>query len=168
MGCFGDVAWVRVEGKGNAGNSAQLKHFAEYARSKGYGTLVVDLENCPAMDSTFMGTMAAAALALVAADPPGKLEVINAVDRALETMSCLGLDCVMTIDSDGSRWREERRAVVENLAKPRSEEKHDKKSHAKVVMEAHEALVEANEENVTRFRDVLDFLHQELDGDNDS
>jgi len=37
-----------------------------------------------------------------------------------------------------------------------------KKTQTKSMLEAHEALCEAAPENVLRFKDVLDFLRQEL------
>lgn len=170
VGCFGDVAWIRVEGKGSSRNSARLKSFTELARRKGQSCFVVDLENCAALDSTFMGTMAALALALASEEPAGSLEVINATGRTRETLAHLGLDCLMSVDDDGSAWKEERIQVDKNLTKPLSPVKPIKlntRQHAELVMEAHEALVEANEANVSEFRDVLDFLRQELDGKDD-
>ena len=165
VGCFGNVAWVRVEGKGNSGNSARLKRFTDHGREKGQRSFVIDLENCPAMDSTFMGTLAALALALEADEPKGQLEIINAKGRARECLGNLGLDCVMSIDDDGSAWQRERVEVARNVAKPLAPVEMSKRERAEMVMEAHEALVEANEANVSQFRDVLDFLRQELDGE---
>jgi len=167
VGCFGNVAWIRVEGKGSSRNSARLKSFTELARRKGQQHFVVDLENCEALDSTFMGTLAALALALAGEDPAGALEIINATGRTRETLAHLGLDCVMSIDDDGSAWKEERVQVGHNLAKPLPPLELSKREQAELVMEAHEALVEANEANVSQFRDVLDFLRQELDGGDD-
>ena len=167
VGCFGNVAWIRVEGKGSSANSARIKRFSEVSREQGQRRFVVDLENCPAMDSTFMGTLAALALALSAEDPPGSLEIINAVGRTRESLGHLRHDCVMAIDDDGSAWRRERVEVARNVAKPLAAVKLSKRERAEMVMEAHEALVEANEANVSQFRDVLDFLRQELDGEDD-
>ncbi len=167
VGCFGNVAWIRVEGKGSSRNSARLKSFTELARRKGQTRFVVDLENCEALDSTFMGTMAALALALAAGEPAGALEIINATGRTRETLAHLGLDCLMSVDDDGSAWKEERIQVGQNLTKPLAPIKMSKREHAELVMEAHEALVEANEANISQFRDVLDFLRQELDGEDD-
>lgn len=163
VGCFGDVAWIRVEGKGSSQNSPQLKQFTERARAMGQKRFVVDLENCRALDSTFMGTLAALVLSMQSEDPPGKLEVINAEGRTRETLGHLGLDCLFSVDDDGTSWTREREQVAQNLSKPPPPSDLSKRQQTELVMEAHEALVEANEANISQFRDVLDFLRQELD-----
>ena len=165
VGCFGDVAWVRVEGKGSAFNSPQLKQFTERARAMGQKSFVVDLENCPALDSTFMGTLAALVLSMQSEDPPGKLEVINATGRTRETLGHLGLDCLFSVDDEGTAWPREREQVAQNLSNPPPPVDLSRREQTEMVMEAHEALVEANEANISQFRDVLDFLQQELDDD---
>jgi hypothetical protein len=38
----------------------------------------------------------------------------------------------------------------------------DKTEQAKTMLEAHEALVEAAPENITKFKDVLEYLKQDL------
>lgn len=167
VGCFGKVAWIRVEGKGSSANSAQLKHFAERARHRGLRQFVVDLENCPTLDSTFMGTMAALVFSLQHETPPGLLEVINATGRTRETLGNLGLDCLFSVDDEGATWVPERAEVARNLAKPAPPVDLTRRQRTEMVMEAHEALVEANEANYSQFRDVLDFLRVELDGDDD-
>ena len=45
---------VRVEGKGSFLNSTGLKEFAREMTNRGFREFVVDLKNCPVMDSTFM------------------------------------------------------------------------------------------------------------------
>jgi anti-anti-sigma regulatory factor len=163
VGCFGNVAWIRVEGKGSSLNSPQLKKFGEHAQRNGLTQFVVDLENCPALDSTFMGTLAALVLSLQADDPAGQMEVINATGRTRETLGCLGLDCLFSVDDDGSSWQREREQVAKNLTKPLPPVDISQRERGKLMLEAHEALVEANEENISQFRDVLDFLRRELD-----
>ena len=55
---------VRVEGRGSFLNSTGLKEFAREMTNRGYREFVLDLKQCPVMDSTFMGTMAGIALRL--------------------------------------------------------------------------------------------------------
>jgi len=38
----------------------------------------------------------------------------------------------------------------------------DKEETTEIMLEAHQALVEAAPENITRFKDVLDFLRNDL------
>ena len=54
----GPAVWIRVEGKGTFQNSPGLKDFSRRMIETGKRAFVVDLQRCPAMDSTFMGTLA--------------------------------------------------------------------------------------------------------------
>ena len=60
------TVWVRVSGRGSFQNSGPLKDFAKEMLARGYKSFVIDLGECPVMDSTFMGTLAGIALKLQA------------------------------------------------------------------------------------------------------
>ena len=53
--------------------------------------------------------------------------------------------------------------MAQNLSKPPSCPELSKVERAELVLEAHEALIAANEENRSRFCDVVDFLRLELE-----
>ena len=165
VSCFDNVAWIRVEGKGSHLNSTQVKEFTQRSLEKGHLNFVVDLENCSAVDSTFMGTLASIALKL-RYEPNGRVDVINATGRTLEAMTSLGFHCLLEMDEDGSAWKAERELVAKNLGKPLAPEK-DLSLREKTgnVLAAHEALVEANSENFSRFKDVLKYLKDDLNDD---
>jgi anti-anti-sigma regulatory factor len=144
-----------VEGKGNFLNSGSLKQFAQEMVNRGYREFVFDLEHCAMMDSTFMGTMAAVALRLKELGQ-GHLHVVHCGDRSLQLLSGLGLDHIFEIRSNGATAPEcELRSVRDGAER-------EKKERAETMLEAHEALCEAAPENVSRFKDVLDYLKQDL------
>src|SRR3954447_599569 len=89
------VIWVRVEGKGSFLNSTGLKDFAKEMINRGFREFVVDLKNCPVMDSTFMGTLAGIALRLREIGQ-GQLRVINLNERNRDLLANLGLDQLFT------------------------------------------------------------------------
>jgi anti-sigma B factor antagonist len=143
------VVWIRVVGKGTFQNSPGLKEFSRQMMEHGRRDFVVDLAGCPAMDSTFMGTLAGIALRLrEMAD--GHLWVVNRNGRNTELLEGLGLDALF---ADGP-------APAMSAAGPGSAVNHsaDKAATREVMREAHEACVEANPENAARFRDVLEHL----------
>ena len=47
----GPTVWIRVEGKGTFQNSPGLKEFSREMMEGGRRSFVVDLANCPAMDT---------------------------------------------------------------------------------------------------------------------
>ena len=59
--------------------------------------IVVDLETCPTMDSTFMGTLTGIAIRLMD-HPGGRLQVVNVNDRNRQLLGNLGLDLIFEVD----------------------------------------------------------------------
>jgi len=155
VGTANRTVWVRVEGKGSFLNSTGLKEFAKEMVNRGYREFVVDLKGCPVMDSTFMGTLAGVALRLRELGQ-GHLRVINLNERNLDLLSNLGLDQLFIMGGDGNG------AGVDGVQKPLPGGPADKTAQAQTMLEAHEELVEANPENAAKFKDVLEYLKQDL------
>src|SRR4051812_19765684 len=125
--------------------------------NRGYREFVVDLHNCVMMDSTFMGTLAGVALRLKELGD-GHLHVVHCGTRSHELLSGLGLDQIFSIHAGGLAA-----PVCSDLdddgARPVDDQKREQ---AETMLEAHEALCRAAPENITRFKDVLDYLKQDL------
>jgi anti-anti-sigma regulatory factor len=153
VGVNGPAVWVRVEGKGNFLNSGNLKEFAQEMVNRGYREFIIDLEHCAMMDSTFMGTMAAVALRLKELGQ-GHLHVIHCGERSRELLSGLGLDQIFDIRSNG--------ATAPECKEMKEGADAQKRERTETMLEAHEALCAAAPENLSRFKDVLDYLKQDL------
>ena len=145
----GPTVWIRVEGKGTFQNSPGLKEFSRAMMDGGRRSFVVDLANCPAMDSTFMGTLAGMALRLREFGD-GHLWVVNRNLRNSELLEGLGLDALFAHDAPP--------AMTSNGSGNAVEQHADKVFTLEVMRDAHEACVAANPENAARFRDVLEHL----------
>ena len=158
VGVNGPTVWVRVEGKGSFLNSGNLKEFAREMLDRGYREFIVDLADCPMMDSTFMGTMASVALRLKELGH-GHLHVVHCGERSQELLSGLGLDQIFDIRGNGARVPE--CEALETVTGNQSREA-KKQEQTETMLEAHEALCEAVPENLFRFKDVLDYLKQDL------
>jgi len=158
VGVRGPTVWVKVEGRGSFLNSGNLKEFAREMLDRGYREFVVDLADCAMMDSTFMGTMASVALRLKELGS-GHLHIVHCGNRSHELLSGLGLDQIFDIHGNGQRPPE--CEELERSATGQSREA-QKQEQAETMLEAHEALCEAAPENILRFKDVLDFLRQDL------
>ncbi len=156
VGTTHKIVWIKVEGKGSFLNSAGVKEFAKEMVNRGHREFVVDLRNCPVMDSTFMGTLAMIALRLREIGQ-GSLHVVNLNERNHDLLTNLGLDQLFSMDACGVR---EGGPAVRNTLPPTTAADHS--SQAETMLEAHEALVEADPENLTKFKDVLEYLKQDL------
>ena len=158
VGICGPTVWVKVEGKGNFLNSENLNEFARGMLDQGYREFVVDLADCTMMDSTFMGTLARIALWLrqLGQNP---LRIVHCGSHNRQLLSGLGLDRIFEIDANGD-IPPDCGPLDQTLAAQSPEQR--KKKQTQTMLEAHEALCEAAPENVLRFKDILDFLKQEL------
>ena len=158
VGVSGPTVWVKVQGKGSFLNSGNLKEFAREMLDRGYREFVVDLADCSMMDSTFMGTMATVALRLMELGQ-GHVQVVHCGNRCQELLSGLRLDRIFDIRVNGASPPE--CGALERPPSIRSPED-QKREQLETMVEAHEALCEAAPENMLRFKDVLDFLRQDL------
>jgi anti-sigma B factor antagonist len=126
--------------------------------NRGYREFIMDLQNCVMMDSTFMGTLAGVALRLKELGD-GHLHVVHCGTRSRELLSGLGLDQIFSIHSDDLSA-----PTCSDLDGEASTDvsPEQKREQAQIMLEAHEALCRAAPENLTRFKDVLDYLKQDL------
>jgi hypothetical protein len=112
------------------------------------------------MDSTFMGTMAGMALRLKELGQ-GRLHVIHCGERSRELLSGLGLDQIFDIQADGAKGPQ-CEALAQTNVDPADRSTSAKREQAGTMLEAHEALCQAAPKNLTRFKDVLEYLKQDL------
>lgn len=152
VGVNGQAVWVKVEGKGTFLNSGDFKQFTREMVNRGYRDFIVDLENCSMMDSTFMGTMAGVALRLKELGQ-GHLHVVHCGQRSRELLTGLGLDQLFDIQSDGTPAPE--CGALEHAHDSRQGTTRD-------MLAAHEALCQVAPQNFSKFKDVLEFLKQDL------
>jgi anti-anti-sigma regulatory factor len=157
------VAWVRVSGAANHENADCIRDFLSGRFEKGWRQFVIDLGECRGIDSTFIGMLYRLATKVGQVDPLGVVDIINPGERNAKSIRKLGLDDRIHIDLEGARWLRERELVDANLRMPPCCGPVDKVRHAELVLDAHEALIAANEENRSRFCDVVEFLRQELE-----
>lgn len=161
VGRIGKVFWLRVEGRGSFQNSVQVKRAFQTVLDEGTQDLVVDLEHCPMMDSTFLGTLTCTALNLLEKGT-GSLSVLNANPRNQQLLTDLGLNHILDVDVSGTLWPEERRAVCAELSDCVEKGASCKEEQTEHVLTAHRVLSDVSRQNQSRFRDVIHFLEKEL------
>lgn len=155
VGCKNRVIWVRVIGKGTFLCSSHLKDFTREMINRGYREFVIDLAECQVMDSTFMGTLAGVALRLRDVGQ-GQLSVIHLNERNRDLLEGLGLDQLFALEINGITPPD-----ADDLATPAPPDT-VRAETSRTMLEAHEALVEADPCNLSKFKDVLEFLRQDL------
>jgi len=154
---YSDPVVVRIEGRASFQNSACLRDFFAELLRRAKTRFVLDFQNCTSMDSTFLGVLAGAALELRKSTPPGSLVVARVGQRNLELIRNLGLHRLLFIDTGDPSGRFDKcDTALECQAKTEIET-------ARLVLEAHENLVSADEANRTKFQDVLAFLRNRVE-----
>ncbi|MEO1857531.1 MAG: STAS domain-containing protein [Rubritalea sp.] len=152
------LGWIRCEGKCSFMNSPKLKAWADEQLKSGVTHIVIDLENCSAMDSTFMGTMAGLAMRLVKT-PGGILDVASADEKNSQSLDDLGLSSLMQINPEAASWVGQEGDIRDSLTEYGQVNSTDRTQH---VFDAHKTLCNADDNNNEKFSTVLDCLEAEL------
>lgn len=161
---FDDCLWVRCASRGSFVNSPALKAIADkYIADKGH-LIVVDLEICPGVDSTFMGTLAGIARKMLAQG--GFLQIATPTQRTRASMESLGLDMLLDIDPADAGWQaniEERRAqLAQHSRKEATIGSMNELDRTRHVLEAHNTLRSMNHKNNETFGYVCETLEEDL------
>lgn len=162
VGVFDGFSWIRFEGKGSFMNSPVIKAFGDGRIGAGETHLVVDLEACTGMDSTFMGTLAGMAARLSALEGGG-LQIAEPGERNRRSLEDLGLDFLMEIDPPDAAWRGNLDAIRAELHAPQVSGTLGRAQRARHVLDAHQALAEINDENACGFAGVVSQLEKEME-----
>lgn len=161
---FEDCIWIRCSSRGSFINSPALKSIAEKYLEAGGERVVVDLELCPGVDSTFMGTLAGLARQCLAGG--GSLELASPTARTRAAMESLGLDMLVEIDPPAAPWQadiEARRVALTQEAETLPEQKAlSEADRTRHVLEAHNTLRSMNKKNDEAFGYVCETLEEDL------
>ncbi len=147
-----DPVVVRIEGRACFQNSACLGEFITEMTGKARTRFVLDFARCTSMDSTFLGVLAGIALDLRTKAADGSLVLCRVGQRNLELINNLGLNQLLTVDTGEAAAAGDCRAALD------CNQKLGELESARLVLQAHENLVAADESNRARFQDVLTFL----------
>ena len=160
------MLWIRLNSRGCFLNSAKLKAVVENYQKQGGNYCVIDLELCPGVDSTFMGTLIG--LSNLCDSAGGKLQLISPTERTRSAMESLGLDMIIDIDPTDEEWFSqidqirksiEEKDETENLIEDKNYNEIEQAHH---VLKAHRDLSALNEENKQHFEYVCESLEEEI------
>ncbi len=162
---FDDCLWIRCTSRGSFINSPTLKALAEKYLEGGGKLVVVDLELCPGVDSTFMGTLVGLARRAMACG--AEIEIASPTQRTRAAMEGLGLDMLLPLDPGNSVWsrdKEMRRAVLEQQRGGAEAPQQDlsELERTRHVLDAHKVLRSMNKQNDETFGYVCETLEDDL------
>jgi len=157
----GSNAIVRVEGRGSFKTSAALKQFGDTVILKRLPLMVIDMNTCIGMDSTFMGVLAGIASRMRGVD--GRIALVNCTQRTYGLIGTLGLDQLIASYLAGSTPPDlavvlQGRAPGEALASVSCKDPETMRT----MIQAHETIVDLAPETLPQFKDVIQFLREEV------
>ena len=150
IGEAGDVYVVTAVGRANFEYAVPIRELVN--SNEGRRTIRVDLKECTAMDSTFMGVLSMGGLK--AADNGSSFEIYNASEALKRCLADLGVDELFAF-REGSPG-----TVTGSAGTPQNS---DMLATAETVEEAHRKLVEADSANEPRFRAVIDLAAADVE-----
>lgn len=148
---------VKIKGRASFQNVVPLKEFLKSSYATGKRDFVFDFSECGGMDSTVLGVLAGCALELRRLEPRGSLVLSRLSDRNLELVKNLGLHRIATVDLGNGE------VAGKEVTTALTEKQLSELENARLCLEAHENLVEADEENREKFQDVIAYLKNRVE-----
>lgn len=166
VGVAGNRVFVKVQGKGTSHISQPFCQFSNEIIKRGFHEFVVDLSECSAMDSTFLGVLAGVGLRLMSAK--GCVHLANLSERCREQVASLGIDrlstvemCDVSLAASPNGGDSALKPLPTNPSSPMEAEA--KARYTEMVIEAHNTLMQIDPQNVPKFKDCVRFLTEDLE-----
>src|SRR6267142_1424681 len=150
---------VKIIGRANFNSSVDFRTLINELRQKGYSCFILELSECALMDSTFLGVLTGFGLKLNPSQQPdydGAIELRNANARITDLLENLGVLHLFRL-TNGAQTPA---AATESFTAAPCD--HSKEEVTRACLEAHHTLMEVNPDNVARFKDVAQFLAEDL------
>lgn len=143
---------IKVNGRATFECAPPLRNLAKNLETTVFAKIEVDLSACTGMDSTFMGILAMLGLRTKKID--AQMTIFNVSESNMALLHGLGLKKLFNFASG---------SVSTASTEQQTADAADKKLSATTVLEAHEALMGVDAQNVKKFEKVVDLVQKDLD-----
>ena len=151
-----NVAWIRIGGRASFNNSVDFKTLVHGLWQQGCHHFVLDLTECLLMDSTFLGVLAGLGLKYPHnGDDHPAFELLNPNHRIADLLENLGVAHLFHIIR-GQTAPHSSHDVQHTSAQD------DGTEVTRTCLEAHETLMKVDPKNITKFKDVTEYLAEDL------
>lgn len=153
-----NFACIKVIGRANFASSPDFKTLLNELAQKGFGHFIIDLSECVLMDSTFLGVLAGFGMKLNPHGAPAErgIELHNPTARVSDLLENLGAAHLFKLTTGALRLPDDVQACTPESINPSHEQ------ITRTSLEAHQTLMAMNPENQARFKDVAQFLAEDL------
>ena len=150
---LGDSVIVSIHGRAVYTTCREFGEFLEkIGKTESVKRLIIDMKDCDGVDSTVLGLIAGVCCDFKARGAEVVLQRCN--ERIGEVVNNLGL-CYIPGDAVAAR-------TEQILSDGEASEQGASPATNHTILQAHETLMEANPENVARFKQVVDFMRADL------
>jgi anti-anti-sigma factor len=156
VGTLNHTIYIRVQGRATHLHGPHLRELAKEMIQRGATRFELDLGLCTYMDSTFLGVLVGISQSLEQAGHP-KLALSRIGPRNAELFRTLGVERFFLMENPGTAL-----STLPVAAKPLPLELASDALWAGTILHAHQVLVEADERNAPRFKELLTFLEEDL------
>ena len=152
-------ACIKISGRANFTSSIDFKSVVQKLGDKGCKFFVLDLSECTLMDSTFLGLLAGFGLKM-RGRPENSCDrgmvLLNPSPRITELLENLGVLDLFRVTQGNVDLPPEVEAISPTF------EPHGHEEVTRACLEAHQTLSSLSPENAARFKDVTQFLAEDL------
>lgn len=155
---FDQMVCIKINGKADFTASVDLKKLVNELWERGYNQFVFELCDCLMMDSTFLGVLSGIGLKFSngkSTQVGSPLTLFNPNPRIAETLENLGVIDLFSIKTCTEPLTDRFEPLSES---PKSSQM----ELTSICLEAHKTLMGIKPENVQKFRDVAQFLADDL------
>ncbi len=155
------LACIKIVGRANFTSSIEFKTLINQLMEKEFTCFLLDLSECVLMDSTFLGVLAGFGLKMTgsSSDPQNQrlIELLNPNPRIAELLENLGVSHLFKVVNGDAALPQEitAHASPECVQPTRDEVK-------STCLEAHKILMSIDPANILKFKDVAQFLAEDL------
>lgn len=147
------IAAVRIIGRASFKVSEQLRQFGRRVIEQGVDSIVFDLSECQGMDSTILGVFA-----MLGLEGRNKTEIVivnasGAVRNALDVVGVSRLCRFAEHSVSNLKWSTLCEAAAGAVGTEET---------SQTILDAHRTLMNLDEDNVPKFKDVVELLESEL------
>lgn len=150
---------VKISGRANFNSSIDFKSLLNQLWGRGHRQFALDLAECLIMDSTFLGVLAGHGLKFAQsgeARSPCPIALINPNQRIADLLDNLGVSHLFKVIHQKDAAPAKFESVPSDPANASREEV------SRTCLEAHQILMAINPANIPKFKDVAQFLAEDL------
>jgi hypothetical protein len=156
---------IKVIGRANFILSVDFRNLFNELWAHGYALFIFDLSECVNMDSTFLGAMTEVALKFVNARKIGDVRHVklhNPQPRVVEALETVCIDALFKAVADPAVSADQVQVEAQTFQTVEPTANVSKVEITRACLKAHQTLMDINPENIKKFKDVVQFLAEDL------